>query len=391
MNKSIAGAVAALLVGGSLLFAAPASATEVCVPSAAVPAYTEVTPDIEHPAVYETVVITPAVEGTPAIWANFSPNDYEGTFIGPATYPDDERGTWHDHGQLPPGQAGPDGVYANGNPDKGGNWFYRQAEVPVVEEVTEERLVTEAYIEDVPDIFHPEVPAVTCPGDEDPVIEPRACAGVGAAYTEGDDLAPVATPEGLRFDGGSGQAVGIRWPVSGNLQGWSAVSFTNTGGQSEFFFRIVIDASADGGPAYKSLSFPGYSTVDQASISYQYGESIAATAERFPNAVITSVGFQTNSGAVAGYSATLVSVSGPCVSADFTYTEEPPVEEPPAPPAPPAPAAAGPLTPSEPVAATLAATGSNTSPLGWVAGALALLLGAVLVALNLVRGRRSEA
>jgi len=181
MRKVISGAIAALLVAGGVALAAPAAnatgGTEQCVPSEAIPAWTEVTPDIEHPAVYETVEVTPAVEGSPAIWANFSPNDQHATFVGPPTYPTDERGTWHDHGTLPPGQAGEDGVYANGNPDKGGNWFYRQAAVEAQPAVTEERLVTEAYTEDVPDIEHPAVPAVTCE-EPPPAVTAEQCYSV---------------------------------------------------------------------------------------------------------------------------------------------------------------------------------------------------------------------
>ena len=79
----------------------------------------------------KTVVVkkawTETIEGAPGVWANFSPNDSQATFVGPPTYPSDQRGTWHHHGDLPPGQAGSDGVYANGNPAKGGNWFYREA------------------------------------------------------------------------------------------------------------------------------------------------------------------------------------------------------------------------------------------------------------------------
>lgn len=192
IRKLVATAATALLIGGGLTLASalPASATppvEECVPSEAIPAWTEVVPDIEHPAVYETVVVTPATEGTPAVWANFSPNDKHATFVGPPTYPTDERGTWHDHGQLPPGQAGPDGVYANGNPDKGGNWFYRQAAVEGKPAVTEERLVTEAYTEVVPDIEHPAVPAVTCDDDPEPVTN-SCTTGVNTHSTNLADL-----------------------------------------------------------------------------------------------------------------------------------------------------------------------------------------------------------
>ena len=179
MKKTIKHIIqAAIITGAIILIGAPSGAWATdCVPRDAVPAYTEVVPDIEHPAVYETVVVTPATPGTPAVWANFSPNDQRATFIGPPTYPADERGTWHDHGQLPPGHAGPDGVYAKGNPDKGGNWFYRQAEVLATPEVTEERLVTEAWTEIVPDIEHPAIPAVTCEQEPTPTPDPEPTIG----------------------------------------------------------------------------------------------------------------------------------------------------------------------------------------------------------------------
>ena len=51
----------------------------------------------------------------------------QATFVGPAIWDTDSRGTWNVHDQSTPGQAGPDGVYASGDPDKGGNWFYRHA------------------------------------------------------------------------------------------------------------------------------------------------------------------------------------------------------------------------------------------------------------------------
>ncbi len=126
-------------------------------------------------------------------------------------------------------------------------------------------------------VSHYQVHIVPKPVTETPT--PRACVGVGAWYTEADDLAPEQTKDGLLFAGGSGKAVGI--PRSRGRQPPGAeesLTFSNTGGTEQFFFRIVIDASADGGKAYQSLSFPGYSTITKDSVSYQFGESIAATA-----------------------------------------------------------------------------------------------------------------
>lgn len=165
-----------VVVGGT----AEADRYTVCVPK---DAYVEV---VEHPAVTHVehhdavtkVVHHEAVtETVPAIWANFSPNDSQGPFEGPPTWPTDPRGTWNDHGQLPPGQAGPDGVYQQGNGN--GSWFYRQAEsVVVIEEPYDETVtVKEAYDEVVVDrkAFTETVehPAVTCPDKpEPPVVTP---------------------------------------------------------------------------------------------------------------------------------------------------------------------------------------------------------------------------
>ncbi len=106
----------------------------------------------------KTVVVekawTETIEGTPGVWANFSPNDSQATFVGPPTYPSDQRGTWHHHGDLPPGQAGPDGVYANGNAAKGGNWFYREAGTEA--ETIEHPAVTEEVTVEHPGGTHTE-------------------------------------------------------------------------------------------------------------------------------------------------------------------------------------------------------------------------------------------
>lgn len=380
MKKIIsAAAIAALALGGVLAIGGAASATTPateCVPSEA---YIEDVPDIQHAAVGEPTITVDNPEYVPGVeattkWWNFAPNKDQGPLEGEPAFPLDERGTWEGpHTEGGPGQD-QTGTYLEG--EGNASWFHRE-NTPAVEPVGEPTIeipnpdYAAPYVEVTPDIEHP---AVTC--DDDPVVvAPLACLAVGDWYTESDDLAPVASPEGLVFQGGSGKAVGIRVPASGNLQGWAPVSFTATGGTEQFFFRIVIDASADGGPAYKSLSFPGYTTVDSSSVSYQYGESIAATAERFPNAVVTSVGFQTNSGAPADYAAVLSSATG-CATVDFTYTEEPPVEEPPVV----TPPVVTPTVTAAPAAADLAETGGTNPAPFLAAGILALVAGGILVA-----------
>lgn len=179
----------ALGLGGAIVTTTAATATgpstPVCI---AADAYTEVTPDIEYPAVGEptmTVVNPDYVAATPSIWQNFSPNNEQGTFIGAPSHPVDDRGTWnHQDKEIPPGQAGPDGVYSNGNDAKGGNWFYRQAAKPAVGEPTitvDNPDYVPAYTEDVPDIEHP---AVVCPPtDEEPVVDPVDCTMTASTVT----------------------------------------------------------------------------------------------------------------------------------------------------------------------------------------------------------------
>lgn len=326
MKKFLASAVTAFLIaaGGVAITTTAANATppvEECIPSEA---WTE------------TAVITPAIPAKPAVPAvpevlevsHFEYQRYSWTGGPTETAPTEvpPSANWQanttnyegaGHGTDPIGVAFPK------NDNGKGDWFFW----------TKTKVVDQPYVPGTPEIpAVPEVPAVTqtiehpavtC--EEEPVeVDPIVCVSAGGWYTEGDDLTPVATPEGLVFTGGSGKAVGTRLPVTGNLQGWTSASFDATGGTEQFFFRIVIDASADGGPAYKSLSFPGTSTITQDSVSYQYGETLAATAERFPNNKITSIGFQTNSGAPADFSATLRSFSSDCANVDFTYTEEEP-------------------------------------------------------------------
>lgn len=130
----------------------------------------------------EVEVVEEAVEEA---WANFAPNNQQGTFIGPPVAPTqnddgtwntdtDERGTWNMHKTLPGGHEDePDGVYAQGDPSKGGNWFYKRSAKDAVTDV--DHLWQKQTRELVPGT--PEVPAVTkqvqhpaveCPTPTDP-------------------------------------------------------------------------------------------------------------------------------------------------------------------------------------------------------------------------------
>lgn len=158
-------------------------------------------------------------------------------------------------------------------------------------------------------------------------IPPEACTSAGAWYTESDDLAPVTTIDGLRFQGGQPEAVGIRHPVTGNLQGFTGATFNATiEGGADFYYRLTVDLSADGGPAYKSLSFPGVSTITPASIPYQFpGQTIADLAAAYPNNRLTSAGFQISTNSPATAVATLHSYTSDC--GQGAWVSEPPAPE----------------------------------------------------------------
>lgn len=169
-----------------------------------------------------------------------------------------------------------------------------------------------------------EATEVECPIDETPT--PRACVPAGDWYTEGDDVAPSLSPDGLVFTGGSGDAVGIRVPVTGNLQGWTELSYEATGDTGVFYVRIVVDSSADGGHSYSSLTVTSGSPVTASSVAYSnklgVSKTLAEWAEFYPNAVITSVGFHLDSAASADDEVVLSSATGPCATVDFT-SEQP--------------------------------------------------------------------
>lgn len=156
------------------------------------------------------------------------------------------------------------------------------------------------------------------------------CTVTGAGYTESDDAAPVATKDGYLFTGGSGKAVGYRWPVTGNLQGIGTISYDATGSTSVFYYRIVIDASADGGSSYQSVTVTSGSPITLASTAYvnHVGSmTLAAVVALYPNNKITSEGFHLDSGATAEDIVTLKSVTSPC--GDLSFIPVPPTTKPP--------------------------------------------------------------
>jgi hypothetical protein len=111
-----------------------------------------------HVVHHDAVTHEETVVDSPAIWANWAPNDTKGPQDYIPVWPSDDRGKWivHDQG-IPPGHEGPDGVYQKGE----GNspFFYRQHEVSHVEVITDH----EAYDETVVDkeAYDEVIPAVT--------------------------------------------------------------------------------------------------------------------------------------------------------------------------------------------------------------------------------------
>jgi LPXTG-motif cell wall-anchored protein len=109
---------------------------------------------IHHDAVTHEVIVID-VEAVSGFWQNFQPNHSQATFIGPPSYPTDTRGTWGAKKVNGGPQQDASGVYSNGNPAKGGNWFYRQQDV-AEESHTEIIVDEEAYDEIIPAITHEE-------------------------------------------------------------------------------------------------------------------------------------------------------------------------------------------------------------------------------------------
>lgn len=161
-------------------------------------------------------------------------------------------------------------------------------------------------------------------GDPSCYVPPTVCSAVGNWFTEGDDVAPVLTIDGLKFQGGSGKAVGYGIPVSGNLQGLPTISY-DADASAHFYLRIVIDSSADGGHPYSSLTVTSGSPVTGDSVAYSNKLGQSKTLDEFaalyPNNQIKYVFFHLNSAAPADASVILRSVTSDCGNASWGITQ----------------------------------------------------------------------
>ena len=175
MKKILGLSFSAVLVAGGLVFGSAAAATatvDECVPVEAVAAWTEtipaVTNQVQHPAEYKTVTVTPEVQAKPAVY------EIEYEF---AHKKDPYKIKWSTN----PNWNADDndnskGWYSTGNTRNGKEI---SPEVKYQPAVTKQELVKDAWTETVivtPEkkIEHPAVEAVTCDDEEPPVVTPPA-------------------------------------------------------------------------------------------------------------------------------------------------------------------------------------------------------------------------
>lgn len=171
---------------------------------------------------------------------------------------------------------------------------------------------------------------------EDCPTPPVECQVTSQFFTELDDQAPIQGQYGLIFNGGSGDAVGIGYGVSGNLQGLPTINYSASGDLDLFYPRIVINSLADGGYGYDSLTVisEGPVTGDSIAASNKRGfeqHTLTEWAALLPNNQLLAIFFHLDSGAAAGKQVVLSSISSEgCGSAGWvpeqpedysTYTE----------------------------------------------------------------------
>lgn len=168
-----------------------------------------------------------------------------------------------------------------------------------------------------------------------PTPTSQACTVTGAASFEAPDHFAVKGASGWQFTNqplvagapaGStpdGHPVDLIFPSSGNLQGFTSLTYTdkNVIGNG-IFFRFILDLSADGGSAYNSFSVTS-NTVNQASVANVgskatlLGKTVAQVAALYPHNQIKAIAFETGSTYLSGDGALLTGVSGACLNASF--------------------------------------------------------------------------
>lgn len=152
---------------------------------------------IDTPAYDETIIDQPATPAVPGQWWNWSPNNDQGPFDGPPTFPTDDRGTW----QGPHTDGGPDGEGTYQAGDGHGSWFHRDPGTPAQPEVSHV-VHHDATYKDVP---------VDCPPTRTPHVPPAPKPHDGPFPVKVTDATPsTSSTDGVLPDtGGVGNLYGL--------------------------------------------------------------------------------------------------------------------------------------------------------------------------------------
>lgn len=161
----------------------------------------------------------------------------------------------------------------------------------------------------------------------------QVCTVTGSAYAESGDNFAVKTATGYQLTAAGGKATDLIFPASGNIQGFTSLTYTdkNVVGNG-IFFRFIFDLSADGGSAYNSFSVSGSNTINQSSVAgvgskaALLGKTLAQVATAYPHNKFVGVAFETGSAYAAGDGALLTGYSGACGAMSFVDGVTPPTQ-----------------------------------------------------------------
>lgn len=159
----------------------------------------------------------------------------------------------------------------------------------------------------------------------------------GVWFTENDDTVPTLEENGLRFVGGVNDSVGTGIAITSNLQGLPEITYVAEGdaySMARFYPRLVINSSADGGPAYNSVTVTSEGPVNASSVASarlklseggtRVSKTIAEWIAYYPNNQLLAFFFNTDSSSNAQVSVLLKSVSaGECFEKAWGYGLQP--------------------------------------------------------------------
>lgn len=367
MKRSIIGAVAALVLGGSLAAAAVPLAASAHVPTAAIDCSTA------------SVSLTAYDQGATADVTLDGTSEHTGTFGGSyvQSWPLTSDATHTSH-ELVVHVVSTDGAQYNFDFDQTATGCYTPPPVDVCSNIDGAQATIPPG--DVSDGNGGCIPAP---------VPPAACV-LGAPYHETDDNLGTTGDDGISiFSAGDGKATdGGGYQVTGNAQGITSFDWTQTGSVGNGIFgRFIFDLSADGGSAYNSFSGLG-THVDQTTVAGYgskavfTGKTLADVGTTWPHNKLVAIIWQTGSSYAKGDGAVLTGFSGACSNKSFVVT--------PTPTSTPTPTPTPVVDTQLPSTPALAETGVTT---GWLApaGAAMLLLGLALGTIAIIRTRRARA